>query len=137
MVGSSIPSESPLNKSPKRIRRLIILSLLAIIVALGIWSVFIEPSRLVVHSEWIKIAHWPTELDDLKIVAIGDIHTGSPFIDEDKLRKIVSLTNEQQPDLIVLLGDYMVRSSSIDGSLSRKSRPGIEGSQSARWESTL
>lgn len=45
----------------------------------------------------------------MKIVAIGDLHPGSPFIDEEKLRKIVAVANEQQPDIVVLLGDYMVR----------------------------
>ncbi len=29
------------------------------------------------------------------------------FIDDNKLRTIVELTNQQNPDLIVLLGDYM------------------------------
>ncbi|HEY5404835.1 MAG TPA: metallophosphoesterase [Pyrinomonadaceae bacterium] len=63
-----------------------------------------------IHSEILNIKGWPSSLDGLKIVAIGDIHGGSPFINENKLRDIVALTNAQHPDLIVLLGDYMVRS---------------------------
>jgi len=72
-----------------------------------IWGVFIEPNRLVVHQETIQINNWPKELSGLRVALIADIHTGGPFIDDNKLRKIVELTNQQNPDLIVLLGDYM------------------------------
>lgn len=98
-----------LTTSPKRILKFIAVFLVALVFFLAVWSIFIEPGRLIVRSETITIQNWPKELDNLKIVAIGDIHPGSPFVDEEKLRKLVSLTNEQQPDLIVLLGDYMVR----------------------------
>lgn len=87
----------------------IALVLLLVIVALGVWAFFIEPNRLVLHSESIAVSRWPTQFDGLKVAAIGDIHAGSPFIDEAKLHQIVDLTNSQNPDLIVLLGDYMVR----------------------------
>lgn len=86
-------------------------SLIVIVVVLGslvVWSTFIEPNRLVVHQEQIKLKRWPPELNGFKIAAIGDIHTGSAFIDTNKLRRIVSLTNSQHPNLIVLLGDYVV-----------------------------
>jgi len=99
-----------LKNHPKAIRRLTILFLLLALVSLGAWSVFVEPNRLVIHSEILNIKGWPSSLDGLKIAAIGDIHGGSPFINENKLRDIVALTNAQHPDLIVLLGDYMVRS---------------------------
>jgi uncharacterized protein len=85
------------------------LALLLIFGLLAIWTLFIEPNRLVLHSESIAVSGWPSALDGIKIAAIGDIHAGSPFIDEAKLEEIVNLTNSQQPDLIVLLGDYMVR----------------------------
>ena len=78
-----------------------------LIVPCLIWGFFIEPSRLVVHQETIQIDNWPKELSGLRIALIADIHTGGPFIDDNKLRKIVELTNQQNPDLIVLLGDYM------------------------------
>jgi predicted MPP superfamily phosphohydrolase len=98
-----------LKNHPKTIRRLIILVLLLTVVSLGVWSVFVEPNRLVIHSETLSIKGWPSSLDGLRIAAIGDIHGGSPFIRENKLRDIVALTNAQHPDLVVLLGDYMVR----------------------------
>lgn len=63
------------------------------------------------HQETIKIDNWPSELSGLRVAVISDIHTGSWFIDEAKLQRIVDLTNQQTPDLIVLLGDYMVSDS--------------------------
>ncbi|HEY6801936.1 MAG TPA: metallophosphoesterase [Pyrinomonadaceae bacterium] len=89
--------------------KLIIASVLLVGLALAIWSILIEPNRLIVHSETITVKNWPQQLNGLKIVALSDIHAGSLFINETKLRQIVSLVNAQQPDLIVLLGDYMVR----------------------------
>ena len=74
---------------------------------LAIWSFFIEPNRLVVHQEAIQINNWPTALSGLRIALIADLHTGGPFIDEKKLRQIVARTNQLNPDLIILLGDYM------------------------------
>ena len=82
-----------------------------LIVSCLIWGVFIEPSRLIVHQETIQIDNWPKELSGLRIALIADIHSGAPFIDDNKLRTIVELTNQQNPDLIVLLGDYMAPNS--------------------------
>jgi predicted MPP superfamily phosphohydrolase len=98
-----------LGKRPvwKKSLRIAFVLLLLIAVCLGIWSVFIEPNRLVIHAETIKIDNWPRELNGLHIAVISDIHTGGPFIDNQKLNEIVDRTNALHPDLIVLLGDYM------------------------------
>jgi uncharacterized protein len=98
---------------PKWRGRLNILSgfLLLAILACLIWGTLIEPNRLVVNQRSIRVDNWPGELSGLRIALIGDIHTGSPFIDDAKLEQIVQLTNQQNPDLIVLLGDYMVKNS--------------------------
>jgi predicted MPP superfamily phosphohydrolase len=71
------------------------------------WGVFIEPGRLVTRQQTIKIDNWPNERRGLKIAVLSDIHAGGWFVDEKKLRLIVERTNQLQPDLIVILGDYM------------------------------
>ena len=71
------------------------------------WGFFIEPNRLVVRQQTIRIDNWPRELAGLRIAVLSDIHAGSSFIDERKIRLIVQRTNELQPDLIVILGDYV------------------------------
>src|SRR5437879_3268628 len=91
----------------KRKLRTVLFLLLLLILSCGIYAVFIEPNRLIVNEETIQIANWPKELSGLRIALVADIHTGGPFINEKKLRRIVELTNQQNPDLIVLLGDYM------------------------------
>jgi predicted MPP superfamily phosphohydrolase len=90
----------------KRIR-FTLLALLILILSCFVWGFFIEPNRLIVHQETIQIDNWPNELSGLRIALIADIHTGAPFIDDQKLQQIVARTNELNPDLIVLLGDYM------------------------------
>jgi uncharacterized protein len=88
--------------------------ILKIIGALGIvglallsYSYFIEPRRLVVTRQDITIRGWDPALNGFRIVAIGDIHGGSNAVDEAKIRQIVELANAQDPDLVVLLGDYV------------------------------
>jgi predicted MPP superfamily phosphohydrolase len=94
------------NKIRRTIRAFVWLIVL-LIMSCGIYGFLIEPNRLVVHQETIVIDNWPRELSGLRIALIGDIHTGGPFINDQKLNRIVELTNQQNPDLIVLLGDYM------------------------------
>ena len=71
------------------------------------YAILIEPNRLVVNEKRLEIQGWNREFDDFKIVAISDIHGGSSFIDEAKIRTLVRMANEQNPDLVVLLGDFV------------------------------
>ena len=96
-----------MRQSWKRTFRIALAILLLTILACLIWGFFIEPNRLVVHQATIQIDNWPKELSGLRVMMIGDIHAGGSFINDKKLQKIVELTNQQNPDLIVLLGDYM------------------------------
>jgi hypothetical protein len=91
----------------RKIFRLVLIVVLLLAVGALIWGFFIEPDRLVLHQETIEIDNWPAELSGLRIALIADLHTDNRFINEKKLQKIVELTNAQNPDLIVLLGDYI------------------------------
>lgn len=77
------------------------------LLVLGFWAFVIEPNRLVVRNYEIKVRNWSAKLEDFKIVAISDIHGGSNFIDEAKIRQVVEKANQQDADIIVLLGDYV------------------------------
>jgi predicted MPP superfamily phosphohydrolase len=91
----------------KKRLRLAAAVVLLLLFGLAFWAFLIEPNRLIVHPQTIQIDNWPKELSGLRIAVISDIHTGGPFIDDRKLQQIVAATNALNPDLIVLLGDYM------------------------------
>lgn len=90
----------------KRLRMALASILMLVVGAVG-WAFFIEPNRLIVRHETLQMQQWPTSLSNLKIAVLSDIHVGGSFIDDDKVRTIVQRTNELQPDLIVIAGDYI------------------------------
>jgi predicted MPP superfamily phosphohydrolase len=75
---------------------------------LAVWAVLIEPAWVVARESSVPIARWPAALGPLKIVALSDLHTGAPHITVERLRDIVTTVNAARPDLIVLLGDYVI-----------------------------
>ncbi len=76
---------------------------------LSVWALWIEPDRLTVKEYTLAIPDWPERPDRLKIAALSDLHIGSPHMKLDKLRRIVARVNEAKPDLVVLLGDFVIR----------------------------
>ncbi|MBL8186942.1 MAG: metallophosphoesterase [Acidobacteria bacterium] len=89
--------------------KIITLALLSIALLLAIYALIIEPNRLVVHRKTITLTSGLSELRGMKIAAISDIHAGAPHIKLDKVRRLVELTNAQQPDLILLAGDFVIQ----------------------------
>lgn len=75
------------------------------------YSYFVEPGRLVINTQRIQLKKWDPEFHGLRIVVISDIHAGSNAVTAENLRRLVRTANEQKPDLIVLLGDYVSQSS--------------------------
>lgn len=80
-----------------------------ILAGLALWAFYIEPAHVVIHREILSIPQWHSEHNGLKIAVLTDLHVGSPYIDLKKLEKIVSLTNELRPDVVVILGDLVIQ----------------------------
>lgn len=78
------------------------------ILCLLLWAFVIEPNRLVVREVPLALPGWPRPLDGMKVALISDLHVGAPFVGEDKLAQVVAETNGAAPDLVLLLGDYIV-----------------------------
>jgi Predicted phosphohydrolases len=91
---------------PKRIR-IGLISVVLFGASLVFWGFFIEPNRLLIRHETIQINQWPAQLNDFRIAVLSDIHAGGEFINEQKLRTIVQRTNALEPELIVILGDFI------------------------------
>jgi len=78
-----------------------------LIAAPVLWTFVIEPRRLVVHFATLSLPGWPTALAGLRVVAISDLHVGGPHMSLARLAGVVARANELEPDVIVLLGDFV------------------------------
>ena len=76
----------------------------AAVLARALWW---EPRRAVVHEVALAPPAWPPALDGLRVAVIADLHTGAPYVDVPRVRRIVGAVNAAQPDLVALLGDYV------------------------------
>ena len=67
----------------------------------------VEPlMRLKVASYRITPKGWPKGLN-LRIAALADIHAVNPDMSTERIKSICAYANALQPDITVLLGDYM------------------------------
>jgi predicted MPP superfamily phosphohydrolase len=76
---------------------------------LGLWAFWLEPASLSVHRETVHIPKWHREHRGLRIAVLTDLHVGAPHTGLDKLKTVVARTNEERPDLIVILGDLVIQ----------------------------
>ncbi len=71
----------------------------------GVWCVFIEPSMLVVRQVAVTSPLWSGP--PVRLGLIADSHVGSPNMSAARMAKIVARMNDEHPDLVLLLGDYV------------------------------
>jgi len=63
---------------------------------------------LFVNRIRLDILNWPENMKGYKILFIGDLHAGSPFNNEDKIRRIVKLANKENVDIVLSAGDFVI-----------------------------
>ena len=88
--------------------RLMLLCLLAGL-ALAIWAFGFEPNRIVVNHVSLSLPDWPAGHQPIRLALLSDIHAGAPFISAEKVDAIVSAVLAENPDAIMLLGDYVIQ----------------------------
>jgi predicted MPP superfamily phosphohydrolase len=84
-----------------------------ILIGAAFWVV---PSSLVLR-EYPVTSDLPA-LKGRRIAVISDLHAGAPYIDGEKLDRVVAMTNAANPDLILLTGDYAGEDSWLSTSMS-------------------
>jgi uncharacterized protein len=74
--------------------------------ATSAYAVGVEPLSLVVTSYQPQLPRWPKNRP-LSVSVIADLHAGGPNMARSHIRQIVKTSNQLDPDLVVLLGDYI------------------------------
>jgi predicted MPP superfamily phosphohydrolase len=76
-------------------------------VSLSAYAVGIEP-MLLTHVKRYSLTplNWPDGLK-LRVVALADIHACRPWMTPERIAALVDEANALEPDLILLLGDYV------------------------------
>jgi uncharacterized protein len=81
-------------------------------------AALIEPHQVEITYQQIAIAKLPREFHGFRIAQLSDIHH-SPFLSEEEIAAAVQRTNELNPDLIALTGDYISHSCDYIGGCAR------------------
>src|SRR5262245_61606022 len=72
---------------------------------LGIRAFLWEPETLVVRRVEVVSPAWKGE--PLRVGVIADIHVAGPHMTPERLAGIVTQMNSEQPDIVLLLGDFV------------------------------
>jgi len=76
--------------------------------ALAAWALWFEPRRLVFREVPLELPRWPQPLVGLRVALMSDLHIGSPHWTLERLEALVAATNRQQPELVLLAGDFLI-----------------------------
>lgn len=101
-------------------RWLIIVSTIFIFssIALATYIYQIEPQWIQVKNLDITLPNLEENFEGWRILQVSDIHINQ-WMTEERLTNIVNLINQQQPDIIVLTGDFFSQSGSYSTRLDR------------------
>jgi uncharacterized protein len=80
-----------------------------VFLVLGLWAFWIEPAWLSTHRFTLQVPGWQPEHQGLRIAVLTDLHVGSPHTGIEKLKEVVARTNDEHPDLVVILGDFVIQ----------------------------
>lgn len=70
-------------------------------------ALYWAPERFVISRHTVRLKNWHSEHNGLKLAVISDIHLKKNAADVKRLKTIVQAINAEEPDLILLLGDFL------------------------------
>ena len=79
----------------------------AVVGALALNASVIAPRRFRVREHDLALPGWPSDLDGLKVVVVGDVHAGAPFVGLARVRFVAAQVAALRPDLVLLVGDHV------------------------------
>lgn len=110
LIDRELRGQSPRARSRRRwrlARRILALGACCMLL-LGLDAFWFEPSRLVVNEQTLELPHWPEALHGTRVALLSDLHVGSPYWKLPDLEVLVERTNQLQPELVLLAGDYLI-----------------------------
>jgi predicted MPP superfamily phosphohydrolase len=72
-----------------------------------VWAGWIEPRRLVTVRRALELPRWPPALNKTRLGVLTDIHGGAPHAGTKAIARAVERLNAEQPDAMLLLGDFI------------------------------
>jgi predicted MPP superfamily phosphohydrolase len=75
--------------------------------AAAFYAGWVEPRRLVTVHKTLALPRWPTALDGLRLGILSDLHAGAPYANLKAIARAVARLNDEAPDVMLLLGDYI------------------------------
>jgi uncharacterized protein len=92
------------------LKSLLLALLTATLIAGGAFAVkafWLEPRSLVITRAEIAAPQWPADARPLHVAVLTDIQAAGPHVTAERVAEVVAEINALEPDLIVLLGDYV------------------------------
>ncbi len=74
----------------------------------AVWGTAFEPDLLFVRTITVETEKWPPSRPPLRIAVVSDLHVGAPHVDLAKVDRVVAEINGLQPDIVVILGDFVI-----------------------------
>ncbi|MCA9903159.1 MAG: metallophosphoesterase [Anaerolineae bacterium] len=74
----------------------------------------IEPEMLVIEHIHLRLPRLDPAFNGYRLVQISDIHMDHRHMTRERLLGIVSLINAQQPDFVIMTGDFVTRGKATD-----------------------
>jgi len=71
------------------------------------WSFLVEPNRVKIENVTLKLPRLTPGFAGIRIAQISDIHMGG-WMDAERFQRVIDLVTEQNPDLLLLTGDFLI-----------------------------